>query len=931
MAMAKSVRRRGRRPGAFAVLGLLAVLAACDDDAPVGIQDPVAVSNVRIVPAAIVLNEMQSVLLEAVVTDRSGSPIASAVEWSVSDSTLAKVGADGTFTGLRGGLVMVQARAAGHTGQAHVHVEEVAYAIDFGVESLDVPRTATRTLDAHVICKAGHTVDRTIDWSVSDPSIALVNQDGGITGIMPGEVIVSARSGGLSASVPIRVTDPVVRIVLELPVARIRIGESIEARASAIGSVAGSAGATVTWASSDPAVASVSAVGVVTGHSRGTALLTAAAGAVSASARITVDPAVTGIALSAPNDGFVVIGHPMQIELEIVVSPGAAASAAVWESSDPAIATVDQDGIVRGEKSGAVVISATIADRTDSIGLVVEPEAATFVIEPSNQTLPLGMQSTLIASATDAGGAPLHRAVTWTSSDPDIVGVNNAGGITAWRAGSAVITATALDIARSILVRVEPYVASLTIQASADVLRIGDTVTLIAFGKDGLGRATAQTVTWNTSDPRVIEVTSTGVGTARGQGAAVVSATTAGVTASMPITVLQTGAPGPLHGISVSPPTFSGHVGGSTTITATGRDQAGNVVPASFVWTSLDPSIAMVDQNGLVTGVAEGSTEIIVSSGTVSASVPVQISQSGGGGGGSGGGGGGGEPEFGNNLSNPVVFADGLGVTGLAVSTDPGLRPTANEGIAVTGTSAFWYSGNKADWQGTYYTQQSENTWRAEWMDGTGTMQDAAVDWGDNILSHTFNTHSPIRIEVVLYSASVGPLTGFNTTSLSGTGSTEVQGTDGTTGLFTPTVYSVVPRLTIQKVDSVTMQPIPGAIGFDGTIADGLAAHGPGSFSAEVNVAGKVIYGFGFLIQDITLPANLHKYGWWRITFSLDGSATMGGSTTSRNTRLVSLMDVPGLYTPVLDPSGTSSYIDIYVDKAQGGGGSHVTGSGSDH
>ncbi|MCE5240698.1 Ig-like domain-containing protein [bacterium] len=54
-------------------------------------------------------------------------------------------------------------------------------------------------------------------------------------------------------------------------------------------------------------------------------------------------------------------------------------------------------------------------------------------------------------------------------------------------------------------------------------------------------------------------------------------------------------------------------VGGNTQLTATGYDVDGNVVlDADFTWSSLDNTLAQVDQTGLVTGVARGNTGIKV-------------------------------------------------------------------------------------------------------------------------------------------------------------------------------------------------------------------------------------------------------------------------------------------------------------------------------
>ncbi len=280
-----------------------------------------------------------------------------------------------------------------------------------------------------------------------------------------------------------------------------------------------------------------------------------------------------------------------------------------------------------------------------------------------------------------------------------------------------------------------------------------------------------------------------------------------------------------------------------------------------FVWSSSDNAIATVDHDGLVTGVARGTATITVMSEGKSASASVRVA--------------GEVTTVGNNLSYPVVFTEGIGLTGLAVTTDPGVRPTAEENILVD-QLPFWYAGNVADYNDTYYLQQGANTWQAEWLDGTTAgMQQAEVAWGDNLTGVEFNTHQNIRIEVVLNDFGGRQLSGFNMTALYGTGEAEMQGTDGTTALFTPTLYSVMPRIIIEKLDDTTREPVLKV--FEGTIYDAFGGDGPGSFTAEVNVAGKLIYGYNLMIQNLTFPGDLHKYGWWRVTFQLDETGQVGG------------------------------------------------------
>jgi hypothetical protein len=269
-----------------------------------------------------------------------------------------------------------------------------------------------------------------------------------------------------------------------------------------------------------------------------------------------------------------------------------------------------------------------------------------------------------------------------------------------------------------------------------------------------------------------------------------------------------------------------------------------------------------------------------------------------------------------------VVFADGIGVTGLPVTTDAGLRPTAAESIAVT-RLPFWYNGNLPDYQGRYYLQQGKNVWQAQWLDGsTAGVQQAEVDWGDNLSNSSFNTHQNIRIEVVLNAINGPQMTGFNMTTLYGSGADEMQGTDGSQAQFTPTIYTVLGRLIIEKLNDTTRDPEPMLPVFNGAIYETIGVEGPGSFGAEVNVGGRLVFGYNLLIQQLSFPSDIHKYGWYRITFQLDNAGDVGGVQLNRNVELTRLAaSSGGTYVPQIDPAANKTWIDINVRSASGGGG----------
>ena len=359
-------------------------------------------------------------------------------------------------------------------------------------------------------------------------------------------------------------------------------------------------------------------------------------------------------------------------------------------------------------------------------------------------------------------------------------------------------------------------------------------------------------------------------------------------------------------------------VGETVQLTARLFDAEGNELERRVEWRSNDEAVATVDADGLAVGKGHGEATITASAEGASDAIELRVR---------------GESAYGNNLSHPVIFAEGLGLTGADVTEDEGLRPAPEEEIVVDALPFFW-EGNETDY-GDFYTQQSPNIWQAEWADGTAAdwTREATVTWGDNLTHHTWNTHSMIRVEHVLNAVGAGPMQGFEMIYLYGEGADEMYGTVGTVyDDAVPTVYSVTPRLRVEKLSGTDPAADPGEPVceiFDGAVHEGLGTDGPGYYSSEVNVAGKVIYGFNFVVRDAVEGCETasHKYGWFRITFSLDDAGVVGGETVQRAVDMVGIDAGDDgetlIYEPQIDPATNATWLEIYIESARGGGGDH--------
>ena len=127
------------------------------------------------------------------------------------------------------------------------------------------------------------------------------------------------------------------------------------------------------WGSSDTVVVTVDADGVVTALNSGTATVTVRSGAISASATVTVEQTPASITLSSDEVVLTALGATQQLQASVFDANDRAMSAEVtWASSDPSVATVDEQGRITAHANGTATITATIGSISDSVDITVQ-------------------------------------------------------------------------------------------------------------------------------------------------------------------------------------------------------------------------------------------------------------------------------------------------------------------------------------------------------------------------------------------------------------------------------------------------------------------------------------------------------------------------------------------------------------------------------
>ena len=300
-----------------------------------------------------------------------------------------------------------------------------------------------------------------VAWTSRDPGVASVSTAGLVTAVKYGITHIRARSGNAAQDAEVKVAQTAGRIEIEPAEASLMaIGETVQLVAKVLDlSGQNIEAATVTWRSSDEAVASVGAAGLVTAVGNGTARITARSGSTEQSITVKVMQKPTGIKVDPPEATLTAIGETIQLAAR-VVDPNdrtIEGATATWQSSDEAVASVSTDGLVTAVGNGVASVTATLGDVSESIDVTVRQKPASIVINPDRAILAeVGRTMRLTATVLDPNGHKIEGAeVTWSSSDEAIATVDYQGLVAAVGSGTAEITAQSGEVSSVSLISVK--------------------------------------------------------------------------------------------------------------------------------------------------------------------------------------------------------------------------------------------------------------------------------------------------------------------------------------------------------------------------------------------------------------------------------------------------------------------------------------------
>lgn len=369
------------------------------------------------------------------------------INWTSEDTSVATVDENGVVTAIKEGQteIVVTSTATGLQDRCTVLVRKNVTNIALDESQITFSNIG-EFKQLSVIITPEDATEQGVTWKSSNEAICTVTNQGLVTATGIGSTLVTATTvdGGLTANCVVKVILHVSSISLDKTTLSLKVGETDRLQATI--SPDNADNKKVNWSSSNEQLATVDVEGNIQALKAGEVWITATSddnSEIKASCKVTIMQPVTEISLSQTNIELTNIGESEQLEAT-VMPEDASDKSITWKSNNEQVCIVSSTGMVTAIGAGTTVVTATTNDGGKMAFCIVNVSLQEYNITLDQYTMTLNVGETAQLHATVTGNTT--KTVNWSSSNDQIVAVDNNGNVTAIKVGNALIYATLADL-----------------------------------------------------------------------------------------------------------------------------------------------------------------------------------------------------------------------------------------------------------------------------------------------------------------------------------------------------------------------------------------------------------------------------------------------------------------------------------------------------
>ena len=488
----------------------------------------------------------------------------------------------------------------------------IATDIEFDSQEKEINVGNTAILNAIVLPE--ETTNKRLQWASKNPEVAIVDENGVITGMSGGEtqIIATTTDGSMvSSSINIKVNIPVTGITINTNNVNLKKGDSTVIQAKIMPNDA--TNKLIQWSTSDENVVTIEN-GIVTAKNIGKATITATTLSENISASLEINVII-------PAESITIIPDELSLNkgdthaLQIKITPDDTTNKKVKVTiDDEKIVIVDENGIITARDKGETTIKVETTDGSNLLATTkvnVTTPVTEITFNTYNIYIKEGEEKNIVAKidpddATD-------KSLQWTSSDEDIAIVDGNGKVTGLAEGVTTIkTQSSNGIKTECTVNVEktyiPDVLTQKIELNNDYIKNmspGEKQTLtVTITPDN---ASNKRIIWTSGDSSIATIDSNGILTAKKGGTVQITATTTdgtnlNATITIDVNILATQLTLNTNSMTIEKEDNSQRL--DVTI------YPSNATNKNVILVSSNEEVATVDESGRITALKVGETVI---------------------------------------------------------------------------------------------------------------------------------------------------------------------------------------------------------------------------------------------------------------------------------------------------------------------------------
>lgn len=465
--------------------------------------------------------------------------------------------------------------------------------------------------------KPENTTDNTTKiWTSSDDKVLTVDKEGNITAVGGGKATVTVEIAGVKATCEVTVHVPLQSISITPINKEIDAGnqKQLEVIYTPTDTTVDKK---VKWESSDTSIVTVDENGIISCMKKGTATITATVDGKSATVEVKVRQPLLNITIDSSD--FELIKNTNKV-LTVTENPSEHddsnnIKSKTWQSDNPTIASVDENGKVTAHKEGTTLIHAIYdvnGKKVETSVKVTVKEIHITEVKLDKETLSLikGDETTIKATYS-----PLNTTddteVTYKSSDDKVVTVDKDGNVVAVGGGKATITATIAGVNATCEVTVRVPLTGIKLESETSTLLKGQEVQLTIAKLPTDATDVLKNIEYTVDDESIATVSANGIVKGKKDGTVVVTVKgyvdNQEFAAEMTLTVKEI----KLESIEITMDDPKVVIGSETQLEVK-YNPSNTTDDRTVEWKVSDDTIATIDENGKLTALKPGTVVVTV-------------------------------------------------------------------------------------------------------------------------------------------------------------------------------------------------------------------------------------------------------------------------------------------------------------------------------